>query len=269
MLDGIDVAVWHDVPVPPQHCPSPRELDDLELLLSGALAPRTTFDDVITLDLPPDLRDAPVGRARRPRGAAPGQARRRRSGSPLWPRRRTAPFRRLHLSPARHPGVRRAAGRGGHPAADRGRPRRRSGSPRTASEVLLLALVGHGTPRGATPGGAGAREPGRRRDPGAPRPRDRRRGLPAGRPRRRRARRAAARAGRARLRAPGPHLDATCCRRRRRPPARPDRAPGARRTSPGTTSGAWWSSSPACPAAASRPSPGPCTTCSSRTAGAP
>ena len=35
---------WHHCPVPaPQHCPSPRELDDLELLLSGALAPLANF----------------------------------------------------------------------------------------------------------------------------------------------------------------------------------------------------------------------------------
>ena len=55
--------VWHDCPVPaPQYCPSPRELDDLELLLSGALAPRTTFDvsdPGITLALPAELADAP------------------------------------------------------------------------------------------------------------------------------------------------------------------------------------------------------------------
>ena len=46
----------------PQFCPSPRELDDLELLLSGALAPRTTFDvsdPGITLALPAELQDAP------------------------------------------------------------------------------------------------------------------------------------------------------------------------------------------------------------------
>ena len=55
--------VWHDCPVPaPQYCPSPRELDDLELLISGALAPRTTFDvsdPGVTLALPPELADAP------------------------------------------------------------------------------------------------------------------------------------------------------------------------------------------------------------------
>ncbi len=46
----------------PQHCPSPRELDDLELLLNGGYAPRTTYDAagapdaVVTLDLPETLR---------------------------------------------------------------------------------------------------------------------------------------------------------------------------------------------------------------------
>ena len=36
----------------PQHCPSPRELDDLELLLGGGYAPRDRFDDEVTLDAP-------------------------------------------------------------------------------------------------------------------------------------------------------------------------------------------------------------------------
>ena len=49
-----------DQPVP-QHCPSPRELDDLELLTTGALAPVTRFDEPgspVTLTLPPELADA-------------------------------------------------------------------------------------------------------------------------------------------------------------------------------------------------------------------
>jgi sulfate adenylyltransferase len=42
-------------PAPPQHCPSPRELDDLELLTHGALAPLTGFDGPdgrVTLTVP-------------------------------------------------------------------------------------------------------------------------------------------------------------------------------------------------------------------------
>ena len=36
----------------PNHCPSPRELDDLELLRNGAMAPQRTFDDLVAIDLP-------------------------------------------------------------------------------------------------------------------------------------------------------------------------------------------------------------------------
>ena len=50
------------VPNPPQplsqHHPLPRELDDLELLTSGALLPTTRFNEPgspITLTLPPEL----------------------------------------------------------------------------------------------------------------------------------------------------------------------------------------------------------------------
>ena len=45
----------------PQHCPTPVELDDLELLVTGALAPLTRFNEpgsVVTLTLPPELADA-------------------------------------------------------------------------------------------------------------------------------------------------------------------------------------------------------------------
>jgi sulfate adenylyltransferase len=45
-------------PAPPQHAPSPRELDDLELLAHGALAPLTGFegaDGTVTLRVPHDV----------------------------------------------------------------------------------------------------------------------------------------------------------------------------------------------------------------------
>ncbi|MDN4162476.1 adenylyl-sulfate kinase [Nocardioides abyssi] len=46
------------MPNPPQYCPTPRELDDLELLVTGALAPLTRFDEPgspVTLTLPDDV----------------------------------------------------------------------------------------------------------------------------------------------------------------------------------------------------------------------
>ena len=52
--------VRHTVPVPdtpvPQHCPTPRELDDLELLVHGALAPLSGFEPaggLVTCTCPP------------------------------------------------------------------------------------------------------------------------------------------------------------------------------------------------------------------------
>ena len=55
----------HTVRVPespiPQHCPTARELDDLELLVHGALAPLTGFegpDGLVTLQVPPSVADA-------------------------------------------------------------------------------------------------------------------------------------------------------------------------------------------------------------------
>ena len=44
-----------------QHCPTPTELDDLELLVSGAYAPLTRFNErgsVVTLDLPDGATEA-------------------------------------------------------------------------------------------------------------------------------------------------------------------------------------------------------------------
>lgn len=55
----------HTVRVPespiPQHCPTARELDDLELVVHGALAPLTGFegpDGLVTLQVPPSVADA-------------------------------------------------------------------------------------------------------------------------------------------------------------------------------------------------------------------
>jgi sulfate adenylyltransferase len=139
----------------PQYCPSQRELDDLELLLSGALAPLTNFGDVsdpgITLSLPLELADAPEIELVDPEGLplalyTPDSL--TQLAVPAY-----GPFRRLHLTPAeareQYDGAlvvpvaapltdgdlalitERAAGR----------------------EVVLLALCGTGTPQDVTPVG--------------------------------------------------------------------------------------------------------------------
>ena len=139
------------MPVPPQHCPSPRELDDLELLLSGALAPRTTFDDVITLDLPAGLRDEPVVELVDPEGLP--LARLDAHGLTALAAPAYGAFRRLHLTPreaTRKYGERLVVSLH-RPPTERDLEEIRivaHGGP-----VLLLALVGSGTPRGVTPEG--------------------------------------------------------------------------------------------------------------------
>ena len=87
----------------PQYCPSPRELDDLELLLSGALAPQATFDvsdPGVTLALPAELADAPEVELVDPEGLP--LARWTSPQHALTPLATPSygPFRRLHLTPA-------------------------------------------------------------------------------------------------------------------------------------------------------------------------
>jgi sulfate adenylyltransferase len=134
----------------PQYCPSPRELDDLELLLSGALAPRTTFDvsdPGITLALPVELADAPEVELVDPEGYALA----RWTPTSLTPLAHPehGPFRRLHLTPAQ--ARERYAGALTVPVAAplTGKDLeliRASG----ASDVVLLVLHGTGTPQGVS-----------------------------------------------------------------------------------------------------------------------
>ena len=139
--------------MPAQFCPSQRELDDLELLLNGGLAPQTNFadDSPVRLALPPELATADEVELVDPEGLplarwTPG------SLSPLSAPSH-GPFRRLHLDPssvrAQHAGALTV------PVA----------APLTASDieaiqeardgraVVLLALVGTGTPQDVTPVG--------------------------------------------------------------------------------------------------------------------
>ena len=135
---------------PPQYCPTPRELDDLELLAIGALAPTVAFgeaDSPVTLTLPPDVADAaasagavelvdPEGLPLARVGVPGGEV------TPLT-HAQYGPFRRLYLSPAR---VREQyAGRTVVPVVD-ALTDAQIDDIGAAGPVLLLALVGHGTP---------------------------------------------------------------------------------------------------------------------------
>lgn len=144
-------SLWHHVPVPaPQHCPSPRELDDLEVLLSGALAPRTAFDDEVTLTLPDELAAhvASGGEVELvdPEGlplALHSEGSLAPLGAPAY-----GAFRRLHLGPSqareRHPDA--AVVPVVAPLTDAGLDTVAAhGGP-----VVLLALTGTGTPQGVT-----------------------------------------------------------------------------------------------------------------------
>lgn len=141
----------------PQYCPSPRELDDLELLLSGALAPRTTFDalehDVsdpgVTLALPPELADAPEVELVDPEGFPLA----RWTPHELTPLADPAygPFRRLHLTPAQ--AREQYAGALTVPVAAPLTDQDIERITRQDRDVVLLALNGTGTPQGVSPVG--------------------------------------------------------------------------------------------------------------------
>jgi sulfate adenylyltransferase len=82
-----------------QHCPTPTELDDLELLVSGAYAPLTRFNEpgsVVTLALPDGAAEAELVD---PEGLPLARVAADGSLEPLT-HAQYGPFRRLHLTPA-------------------------------------------------------------------------------------------------------------------------------------------------------------------------
>ncbi len=129
----------------PQHCPTARELDDLELLTTGALAPLTTFNapgSVVTLALPPEYAAAQEVELVDPEGLPLATYTPATGAVVSLTHAQHGPFRRLHLSPA---AVREQyAGRTVVPVS----------GPLSSAEideigalgpVLLLALTGQGT----------------------------------------------------------------------------------------------------------------------------
>jgi sulfate adenylyltransferase len=82
-----------------QHCPTPTELDDLELLVSGAYAPLTRFNEPgspVTLTLPDGAAEAELVD---PEGLPLARVAADGSLEPLT-HAQYGPFRRLHLTPA-------------------------------------------------------------------------------------------------------------------------------------------------------------------------
>ncbi|WP_240181813.1 adenylyl-sulfate kinase [Nocardioides sp. 616] len=128
----------------PQHCPTPVELDDLELLLSGALAPLTGFNEpgsAVTLALPEGLKDLDAVELVDPEGL-PLAIASQGAVTPLS-HAQFGPFRSLYLTPAQ---VRQEyAGRTFVPVTDAltvGQLEKLA----DLGPLVLLALAGTGTP---------------------------------------------------------------------------------------------------------------------------
>ncbi len=134
----------------PQFSPSPRELDDLELLTSGALEPITAFNEPgspITLSVPADLAANDEIELVDPEGLPLARITTRPDGAheitSLSPAQ-YGPFRRLRRSPAE---IRASdlAGRTFVPVTDAITDAQLE-QLHSLGPVVLLALVGHGTP---------------------------------------------------------------------------------------------------------------------------
>jgi sulfate adenylyltransferase len=145
---------WQDCPVPtspaPQHCPDARELDDLELLVTGALAPVHGFNEPgspVTLTLPVGLADEPEVELVDPEGLPLARVSTGQDGG--WPvtpvtHAQFGPFRRLYLNPTQ---VREQyAGSTFVPVADALTEGELDLLRSRGGPIVLLALVGHGTP---------------------------------------------------------------------------------------------------------------------------
>jgi sulfate adenylyltransferase len=132
--------------VPKQLCPTPRELDDLELLTSGALAPLTAFNQPgspVTLALPDDLAGEAEIELVDPEGLPLARVTAAGEVTPLT-HAQHGPFRRLHLSPAQ--ARTEYAGATWVPVTDALTVAQLDAVGSIDGRVVLLALAGTGTP---------------------------------------------------------------------------------------------------------------------------
>ena len=135
--------------MPIQHCPSPRELDDLELLLNGAMAPRTGFDaegGLVTVTRPEPGELELVDPEGLPLARVDEDGRLARLSTPAY-----GAFRRLHLTPeqtrAQFEGALFVPVDTWLSTTDIALIEQRRGE----RAVVLLALSGHGTARNLSP----------------------------------------------------------------------------------------------------------------------
>ena len=130
----------------PQHCPSPRELDDLELLTTGALAPITRFGEPhspVTLSLPAELADAAVVELVDPEGLPLARVTTATGEVEVLTHPQYGAFRRLYLSPSQ--AREQYAGRTFVPLVEPLDEAQLAELGALGSPVVLLPLVGHGT----------------------------------------------------------------------------------------------------------------------------
>lgn len=151
-LTRLGTITFVSSPSVPQHCPTPRELDDLELLTSGAAGPIVGFNEPgspITLDLPEDLEnhldEGHEVELVDPEGLPLARLARTLRGLSVTPltHAQFGAFRSLHVPPdvARE----RYAGRTVVPVTDLVTDTQLE-QLRGLGPVLLAALVGAGTP---------------------------------------------------------------------------------------------------------------------------
>ncbi|WP_240938032.1 adenylyl-sulfate kinase [Nocardioides sp. JQ2195] len=135
----------------PQHCPTQRELDDLELLVTGAYEPLTGFNEPgspVRLELPAELAEAETVELVDPEGLPLATIDREGNVTHLA-HAAYGPFRRLYLSPSQ---VREQhAGATFVPVTAALTRAELDALP--SSRLVLLALVGAGTPDDLSPVG--------------------------------------------------------------------------------------------------------------------